>query len=153
MNESSVKRFKRPESVLVIVYTRQNEVLLLKRNRPPVGWWQSVTGSLRWDESPEEAAVREVREETGLEVDNLIVNTGVVNYFKIVPESLHLYPTGAFENKEHVFTAMLQAMVGIHLNAAEHSHSMWLPALQAAEKTQSSTNRAAILKLVRPKAP
>lgn len=48
---------KRPESVLVVVYTRAGEVLMMERRRPP-GWWQSVTGSLEADEMPWEAAVR-----------------------------------------------------------------------------------------------
>ena len=57
--------YKRPESVLVVVYTADRETLILQR----VGnsFWQSVTGSLNWDEeSPEEAARRELFEETGI---------------------------------------------------------------------------------------
>ena len=41
--------FKRPESVLVIVYTRTGKVLLMHRKDRP-GFWQSVTGSMKWDE-------------------------------------------------------------------------------------------------------
>ena len=39
------KRFKRPESILVVIYTRHGDVLLMERTRP-AGFWQSVTGSL-----------------------------------------------------------------------------------------------------------
>ena len=57
---------KLPLSVLVVVHTKDLEVLLLERARRP-GFWQSVTGSLDWLEEPlEAAAAREVREETGL---------------------------------------------------------------------------------------
>ena len=59
--------FKRPESVLVVVHTGDGRFLMLRR-RAPAGFWQSVTGSLRWDEhDPAVAARRELREETGLE--------------------------------------------------------------------------------------
>ena len=65
-------QYKRPESVLVVIYTISGEVLLLER-RQPAGFWQSVTGSLAWDEAPREAAIREVSEETGLlEQDRLV---------------------------------------------------------------------------------
>src|SRR3990170_5586315 len=62
----STRKFKRPESVLVVVYTRTGKVLLLKRADDP-DFWQSVTGSLLWEETePQQAAVRELREETGI---------------------------------------------------------------------------------------
>ena len=57
---------KLPVSVLVVVHTPELEVLLLERAARP-GYWQSVTGSLdRVDEPLEHAAVRELREETGV---------------------------------------------------------------------------------------
>ena len=53
---------------MVVVYTAAGETLLLKRLQPV--FWQSVTGSLEWpDETPEDAARREVYEETGIEAD------------------------------------------------------------------------------------
>ena len=51
--------YKRPESVLVVVYTVSGQTLLLKRKRPI--FWQSITGSLKWpDESASDAAYREL---------------------------------------------------------------------------------------------
>ena len=58
--------FRRPESVLVVIHTPRRECLLMERVFPR-GFWQSVTGTLRWRETPAAAAVREVREETGLD--------------------------------------------------------------------------------------
>lgn len=143
--------FKRPESVLVVVYTRAREVLLLRRNTPPMDWWQSVTGSLEWGEELQQAARREVFEETGIVADDSQLHaTGAINRFEIVAENRHLYePRGQAPviNTEHVFTLELPAPVEIRLNPAEHRDCLWLPAAEAAEKTGSSTNRAAILSL------
>ena len=62
--------YKIPESVLVVVYTRQLEVLLMQRadggSWGNWGAWQSVTGSREPDDPDLEAtARRELLEETG----------------------------------------------------------------------------------------
>ena len=61
-------QFKRPVSVLVVIHTSEPNVLLLERALHP-GYWQSVTGSQEDGESLIETAVREVREETGVVID------------------------------------------------------------------------------------
>ena len=63
--------FHRPESILVVVYTQDYHCLLLERVDPS-SFWQSVTGTLLWGESPAAAAAREVTEEPGLTPINLI---------------------------------------------------------------------------------
>ena len=57
---------KIPESVLVVIYTRALDVLLLER-ADHAGFWQSVTGSrAALDEPLRATCAREVAEETGL---------------------------------------------------------------------------------------
>ena len=59
--------YKIPESVLVVIYTPELEVLLLERADKP-GFWQSVTGSKdSLDEALTITAQREVMEETGID--------------------------------------------------------------------------------------
>ena len=58
--------YKQPVSVLVVIYTAAGDVLLLERADHP-GYWQSVTGSRDGGETLTETALREVREETGLD--------------------------------------------------------------------------------------
>ena len=55
------------EAVAVIVRPRPHELLLVKQYRHPLGrdHWEVVAGGMDPGESPEEAAARELREETG----------------------------------------------------------------------------------------
>lgn len=134
--------FKRPESVLVVVYTRAGNVLLMERRQPP-GWWQSVTGSLEADEVPWEAAVRELREETGLAADGLL-DLGVNQRFTIAPAWRERFAPEVTENLEHAFALRIPAPVEIALDPTEHLRYAWLPLPAAAERASSHTNRAAI---------
>jgi 8-oxo-dGTP diphosphatase len=52
-----------------VLVERDGMVLLVRRTRHGAGTWATPGGYLDPGEAPEDAAVREVREETGLEVD------------------------------------------------------------------------------------
>ena len=140
-------QFKRPESVLVVIYTVTGEVLLLERQQPP-GYWQSVTGSLRWDETPEQAARRELHEETGVEAGDLLVDCGYKNRFEILPAWRARYAPDVHQNTEYVFRIELPEPVQVNLNPAEHCQAQWLPAKVAALRASSYTNQIAIERLV-----
>ena len=147
VGEGKSPSWKRPESVLVVVYTAAGDVLVLRRGQPP-DFWQSVTGSLRWDETdPLDAARRELREETGLGDEAKIVACGVVNRFPILPPWRHRYAPNVVENVEHIFRVLLPERRPILLNPAEHDEYQWLPRAAAAAKVASWTNRDAILSL------
>lgn len=64
----------RRRSSKVLVVDEQHRVLLfsgIDRTKPHVPpWWFAVGGGLEAGESPEEAAIRETREETGLKVSD-----------------------------------------------------------------------------------
>jgi len=133
---------KRPESVLVVVYTADLEVLLLERHTPP-DWWQSVTGSLEADEQPWQAAVRELHEETGLSAHGLL-DLGINERFTIAPAWRERFAPGVTENLEHAFALRLPERVEIALDSAEHVGYAWFPLQAAVERATSPTNRAAI---------
>ena len=61
-----------PRILGTLVYAiRDDEVLLHRRVKAPnVGRWVAPGGKLEWDESPLECAMREMREETGLTVED-----------------------------------------------------------------------------------
>jgi len=137
---------KRPESVLVVVYTLTGKALLLQRADDP-GFWQSVTGSLEWEESsPRQAAERELREETGLVAEGLQDADQSYRYV-ILPQWRHRYAPGTQENAEHVYFLALPSERDITINPAEHAQYAWYPFEEAAAKVASWTNREAILKV------
>lgn len=62
-----------------VLIEHDSKLLLLQRARQPwIGRWNLPAGYVEVDETPEQAAVREVREETGLEVE---INRLLGNYF------------------------------------------------------------------------
>jgi dATP pyrophosphohydrolase len=137
--------FKRPESVLVVIYSKDGLVLMLERAEPR-GFWQSVTGSLHEEESALAGARREIEEETGLKVEP--VETGMSNSFPIAPAWRARYAPEVTHNHETVFALQLDSACEVHLNPAEHVAQVWLPREKAAEQASSWTNRDAILALV-----
>jgi dATP pyrophosphohydrolase len=136
--------FKRPESVLVLVYTEAGEVLLLRR-RQPDNFWQSVTGSLEGDETPEQAAHRELVEETGLAVNAGLIDCQITNRFPILPAWRHRYAPNVNHNTEYVFRLALAERLAIRIDRAEHLECRWLDRISAAALAGSYTNREAIL--------
>ncbi|MCK0510773.1 dihydroneopterin triphosphate diphosphatase [Aromatoleum buckelii] len=141
--------YKRPISVLVVIHTATLQVLLLERVTPP-GFWQSVTGSLEADESPLQAAIREVNEETGLAVSSgQLRDWHLTNRFEILKEWRARYAPGVTHNTEHVFSLCVPAPQPVRLAPAEHRMQLWLPLAEAAGKASSWTNRDAILMLPR----
>lgn len=129
----------------MVIYTRAFECLLLERIRP-AGFWQSVTGSLHWDESPLEAARREVREETGIEPHGLR-DGRISNTFTILPQWRSQYAPDARENTESVWYLEVPAAGPVRLNPDEHTAYRWLALADAIEQVSSWTNREALLKL------
>ena len=139
------QRYKRPESVLVVVCTRRGEVLMLRRREPP-DFWQSVTGSLEPGETPRQAARRELLEETGIDAEAVDCRYHVE--FPILPAWRARYAPGTVFNREHRFRLELEAIVDVRLNPVEHRTCRWLPREAAAALASSATNREAILAYV-----
>jgi 8-oxo-dGTP diphosphatase len=58
----------------------ENKILLLNREKAPImGVWNGVGGKIEPEESPEQAAFREVWEETGIHLDKFL-SQGVVTW-------------------------------------------------------------------------
>jgi dATP pyrophosphohydrolase len=142
--------YKIPRSVLVVIHTPDLQVLMMERT----GWtdfWQSVTGSVASESEPlRDTAIREVREETGLDALRYeLLDWGIENRFEIFKKHQSRYAPGVTHNTEHVFSLAVPAPVPVSLDPDEHLSYKWLPWREAAAITISWTNREAILALPR----
>ncbi len=140
-------QWRRPESVLIAIHTARGEFLLIERRKPP-GFWQSVTGSLEWGESPGEAARREVIEETGI-TDGLLSDLNWSQVYEILPEFGHTFAPGITHNREHAFALLLPDRVPVTLSPKEHRRFQWVGAAEAAATASSHTDRTVIQHLLR----
>ncbi|HEY2926372.1 dihydroneopterin triphosphate diphosphatase [Piscinibacter sp.] len=147
--------FKIPASVLVVIHTRELEVLLIERADRP-GYWQSVTGSKdAIDEPLTDTAMREVAEETGIVIGSPAVPVGNLrdwqlrNIYEIYPVWRHRYAPGVTHNTEHVFGLRVPRDVPVTLAPREHLRHEWLPWREAADRCFSPSNAEAILQLPR----
>jgi dATP pyrophosphohydrolase len=142
---SQQPRYKIPISALVVVYTRELEVLLIERADYP-GHWQSVTGSQEPGETLAQTATRELREETGIEAGAYggVVDWRMQNEFEIFRRWSGRYAPGTTHNTEHVFGLCVPEPVPVALAPREHLRHLWLPWRDAAARCFSWTNRAAI---------
>ena len=144
-------QYKIPESVLVVIYTQALQVLLMER-ADQSGFWQSVTGSKNVSfESLEQTAIREVEEETGIQIAHEkgthLLSWNLSNIYDIYPMWRHRYAPGVTRNIEHVFGLCIAPDQNIVLNPREHVRYVWLPYREAADQCFSPSNAEAILQL------
>jgi len=96
--------YQGPEILVVALVVAQEQLLLIKRGTPPyVGKWAPPGGYVEAGESPESAAIRELHEETGLELtrDQFLpcalmsfpeINQVHVSFLAILPQPTPLQP-------------------------------------------------------------
>ncbi len=145
--------YKIPQSVLVVIHTADGQVLLLER-ADRAGFWQSVTGSFDFEDEPaRQAAMREVAEETGIQVGSpdapelCLTDWQQQNEYEIFPVWRHRYAPGVTHNTEHVWGLCLPQPINPVLAPREHLSYVWVPWQQAAERCFSPSNAEAIRQL------
>jgi dATP pyrophosphohydrolase len=138
---------KTPVSVLVVIHTMDGQVLLMERADAP-GLWQSVTGSQDAGETLAQTALREVREETGLDASQFaLTDWGIETRYEIYERWRHRYAPGVIHNTEHVFGLCVPSALPVTLAPREHLQYRWLPREAAATACFSPSNAAAIRRL------
>lgn len=141
------QHYKTPVSALIVIHTPDLQILLLER-ADKSGFWQSVTGSIEPGETPYDAAIREVKEETGLDAlayDFQDWHTS--NIYEIYPHWRYRYAPGVVENTEHLFGLCLPAPLPVTLAPNEHTRYEWVDWRVAAKKVFSWTNVDALKRL------
>jgi dATP pyrophosphohydrolase len=139
--------YKTPISALVLIHTPDLQVLIMERADKP-DFWQSVTGSVEGNETPYEAAIREVKEETGLNALAYdLQDWHTSNVYEIYPHWRYRYAPGVVENTEHLFGLCLPTPMPIQLAPNEHTHYQWVDWREAAQRVFSWTNVDALKRL------
>lgn len=73
-----------------IYHPEDGEILLLRVENEKVSFWQPITGGIESGESPEEACLREIKEETGLVLACSSL-TGLGNFIVKIDEHLTIH--------------------------------------------------------------
>ncbi len=99
------------------------EYLILKRasNQKYPSIWQMVTGKIQQNEKAYQAAIREIKEETDLNVDEIYTVPNVNSFYDHVDDSVTIIP---------VFVAVVKQEQDVKLSD-EHSEYKWASATQA----------------------
>ena len=120
---------------LIAIRTDGWRVLTLQRakNTRCPGAWETVHGHIEAGEEPEQAAEREVREETGLAIERL---------YNVTVQPFYLHRTHTVELAV-VFAAFVAPGADITLGE-EHSRSEWLTPERALERFVWPRERAAL---------
>jgi dATP pyrophosphohydrolase len=139
--------FKKPISSLVLIYTEDFKVLLMER-ADKKAFWQSVTGSLEENETPIEAAAREVFEETGVNTNQYLLEDWHLSHvYEIYAHWRYRYAPNITHNTEHIFGLKVPSVIPVQLSEHEHVRYLWVDWKEAMDKVFSWTNVEAIKKL------
>ncbi len=104
-----LSRYRNPFPAVDIIIEYQDQgVVLIERRNPPYGW-ALPGGFVEYGESLEQAAAREAREETGLEVEVL--------------GQLHTYSDPRRDPRQHVITTVFVAQATGLLQAASDARA------------------------------
>nr|WP_289712117.1 dihydroneopterin triphosphate diphosphatase [Citrobacter amalonaticus] len=143
------KVYKRPVSVLVVIYALDTKRVLMLQRRDDPEFWQSVTGSVEEGETASQAAMREVKEEVAIDVaaeQLTLIDCQRTVDFEIFSHLRHRYAPGVLRNTESWFCLALPQERQIVFS--EHLAYQWLDAPAAAALTKSWSNRQAIEEFV-----
>jgi dATP pyrophosphohydrolase len=144
--------FRVPRQVLVYLYRRdegdEREFLLLRRTPRGGGFWQGVSGAPEGSESDREAAVREVREETGFGVEAGLVPVDFRYELRARDDNreewLRTYGPGVDAVPEEVFLAEVPPGAEPVLAVKEHDAYRWCALDEALALLKWAANRDAL---------
>ena len=139
--------YKNPNSVLIVIYAEDTKRVLMLQRQDDSNFWQSVTGTIEIGEQPYQTALREVREETGIDIlaENLsLKDCNFSIEFEIFPQFRYKYAPEISRCTEHWFLLGLPSERTPILT--EHLAYQWVPVEDAIQLTKSPNNAQAIAK-------
>ena len=137
---------REPPIRLVKVVPHDGEkVLLLRRHPERGGFWQPVTGRIEHGETPDEAARRELLEETGISVP--VEPLGLRQSFLIDRAFLPDSPEPLLFVDETAYAARVQPGAAVRIQPEEHTESAWFTLERAYETIRWSDDREALERL------
>ena len=142
-------KYKNNQSVLVVIYAKStNRVLMLQRQDDST-FWQSVTGTLEANETPRTTVIREVGEEVALKIEEsstALFDCKESIEFEIFPHFRYKYAPNVTQCHEHWFLLAIEQEFEPILS--EHLAYQWVSPEQAIQMTKSSNNAEAIRKYI-----
>jgi len=134
----------RGDQEIVVVVRRDGQLLVMRRSPERLGYWSIVAGGLEQDETSWHAAVRELREETGLEAQVRKLPISLSYSLLDDPPAIRArYAPGIERVTVHAFVA--EAPVGWEPTLdAEHDVYRWCELEEAVELMAYETVRDAL---------
>lgn len=123
-------------AAVCVLVRKEDRILALLRSRhkdAAPGIWEALSGRMKPGESPVEAAVREVREESGLEVE-------------LDPRPLEAHATLRADVPMLILYYRAHWIAGEVSISEEHEESAWLDAREFAERTPIAELARAVAK-------
>ena len=140
-------KYKNNQSVLVVIYAESTRRVLMLQRRDDPDFWQSVTGSLEADETPNETAIRELWEEVRLKIEQnstALLDCNESIEFEIFPHFRYKYAPNVTHCREHWFLLAVEQEFTPELT--EHLAFQWVSPTRAIQMTKSPNNAEAIRK-------
>ncbi|ABC81593.1 lipoyl(octanoyl) transferase LipB [Anaeromyxobacter dehalogenans] len=128
-------------TISVVPVRGDGRVLLLRRSAERGGFWQQVTGRIEPGESPEQAARRELREETGADLP--VASLGYRHAFGLDPSINRVRPGALVVVEEVAFAARVPDGFEPRLSG-EHTEHAWVTGEEAAAQLRFPGLRRAV---------
>ena len=148
-NRRERDRMRAPFQILALPYRKAgSQLMFCVFHRADHNQWQFISGGGEDNETPAEAARREVFEESGVRVKNLIALTSQ----SFIPVSIFSqehranWPKGTFVVPEYCFGFACEGEITL---SHEHTQYVWLPYDEAANRLAWDSNRTALYELMR----
>jgi len=125
--------------IMVFLYRWENgepQYLLLKRNRELGGYWQPVTGFIEEPETSRQAALRELGEETGIEIYERVTD----------PKHYFFFDMNGVQCSVSVLAVEVVDPPDI-VRSFEHTDHLWLNYKEARQKLYWENNKETLDKL------